>query len=192
VTIPVSSAIAAGPAVAATGAPAVQPLDLSALAKGGGVIDATPLPQAQQVPSVPVDQKAVASIAPSGDPQVDYKKAYEFFVAGQYAASESAFRQFLTAYPSDDRASDAAYWLGQTLYSRGMYREAALEFVNGHKLYPKSLRAADTMLLLGKSLAGIPERDAACQTFAAALKQYPTMSTSLKSRVVSEQANAGC
>jgi tol-pal system protein YbgF len=191
VTIPAPSATAVGPSVA-PGVPADQPLDLSALAKGGGVIDGTPLPQAQQVPSVPVDQKAVASIAPSGDPQVDYKKAYEFFVAGQYAASESAFRQFLTAYPSDDRASDATYWLGQTLYSRGMYREAALEFVNGHKLYPKSLRAADTMLLLGKSLAGIPERDAACQTFAAALKQYPQMAPSLKSRVTSEQANAGC
>ncbi len=53
-------------------------------------------------------------------------------------------------------------------------------------------RAADTMLLLGKSLAGIPERDAACQTFAAALKQYPQMSNALRQRVITEQANAGC
>ena len=37
----------------------------------------------------------------------------------------------------------------------------------------RAQRAADTLLLLGKSLAGIPEREAACQTFAAALKQYP-------------------
>jgi TolA-binding protein len=73
-----------------------------------------------------------------------------------------------------------------------MYREAALEFVNGHKLYPKSPRAADTMLLLGRSLAGIPEREAACQTFAAALKQYPNMSGALRQRVITEQANAGC
>ena len=90
------------------------------------------------------------------------------------------------------RAADATYWLGQSLFSRGMYREAALEFVNGHKLYPKSARAADTMLLLGKSLAGIPEREAACQTFAAALKQYPSMSNALRQRVITEQANAGC
>jgi TolA-binding protein len=48
------------------------------------------------------------------------------------------------------------------------------------------------MLLLGKSLAGIPEREAACQTFAAALKQYPQMTPTLRQRVLSEQANAGC
>jgi TolA-binding protein len=48
------------------------------------------------------------------------------------------------------------------------------------------------MLLLGKSLAGIPEQAAACQTFAAALKQYPNMSNALRQRVIVEQANAGC
>lgn len=158
-----------------------QPLDLSALARGdGGPAGAAVTDQPEQV------------AAPSGDPATDYKAAYELFVSGQYASAEKAFRQFLDAYPGDQRAADASYWLGQSLFSRAMYREAALEFVNGHKLYPKSPRAADTMLLLGKSLAGIPEREAACQTFAAALKQYPNMSNALRQRVITEQANAGC
>ena len=159
-----------------------QPLDLSALARGdNGAANGGAAPTAPQ---------EVAP--PSGDPATDYKAAYELFVSGQYASAEKAFRQFLDAYPGDSHAADATYWLGQTLYSRGMFREAALEFVNGHKLYPKSARAADTMLLLGKSLAGIPEREAACQTFAAALKQYPNMSNALRQRVITEQANAGC
>jgi tol-pal system protein YbgF len=161
-----------------------QPLDLSALARGdSGAADAgggAPMAEVQQV------------APPSGDPATDYKAAYELFVSGQYEAADKAFHQFLEAYPGDQRAADAAYWLGQSLFSRGMYREAALEFVNGHKLYPKSARAADTMLLLGKSLAGIPEREAACQTFAAALQQYPDMSNALRQRVITEQANAGC
>ncbi len=174
----------AAPAATPAGA-GQQPLDLSSLARGGsgGAADsgaAAPLAQAQQVGQ------------PSGDPVADYKAAYELFVAGQYAAAEQAFRQFLDAYPGDGHAADATYWLGQSLFSRGMYREAALEFVDSHKRFPKSARAADTMLLLGKSLAGIPEREAACQTFAAALKQYPNMSNALRQRVISEQANAGC
>ncbi len=161
-----------------------QPLDLSALARGdAGAGDGGGAPAADQLPQV---------AAPSGDAVADYKAAYELFVSGQYASAETAFRQFLGAYPGDSHAPDATYWLGQSLFSRAMYREAALEFVNSHKLYPKSARAADTMLLLGKSLAGIPERDAACQTFAAALKQYPTMSNALRQRVITEQANAGC
>ena len=159
-----------------------QPLDLSALARGDGSTagGGVPMAQAQQVPP------------PSGDPATDYKVAYGLFVSGRYEVADTAFRQFLEAYPGDQRAADATYWLGQSLFSRGLYREAALEFVNGHKLYPSSARAADTMLLLGKSLAGIPEREAACQTFAAALKQYPNMSNALRQRVVFEQANAGC
>jgi tol-pal system protein YbgF len=165
--------------------PGQQPLDLSALARGDAAQgDAGGQAAAVAQPQIPP--------APSGDPAIDYKAAYELFVSGQYEASEKAFRQFLEAYPGDQRAADASYWLGQTLFSRAMYREAALEFVNSHKLYPKSARAADTMLLLGKSLAGIPEREAACQTFAAALKQYPTMSNALRQRVITEQANAGC
>jgi tol-pal system protein YbgF len=160
------------------------PVDLGAIAKG----DPNPVPAA---PSAN-DQIAPLVAQPTGDPQADYKQAYELFVSGQYAAAETSFRQFMQAYPGDPRAPDANYWLGQSLFSRGMYREAALEFVNGHKLYPKSTRAADTMLLLGKSLAGIPEREAACQTFAAALKQYPQMSNALRQRVITEQANAGC
>ncbi len=159
-----------------------QPLDLSALARGDA--------GAPNAPAA-VDQTQIVA-APSGDPQNDYKAAYELFLAGQYAPAETAFRQFLDAYPGDPRAADATYWLGQSLFSRGMYRDAALEFVNSHKLYPKSARAADTMLLLGKSLAGIPEQQAACQTFAAALKQYPQMSNALRQRVITEQANAGC
>ncbi len=158
------------------------PLDLSALARGDGSAG-------QQAQAAAPQQMATA---PSGDPQTDYKNAYELFVAGQYGAAEAAFRQFLAAYPGDPNGPNATYWLGQSLFSRGMYREAALEFVNGHKLYPKSPRAADTMLLLGKSLAGIPEPEAACQTFAAALKQYPQMSNALRQRVITEQANAGC
>ena len=105
--------------------------------------------------------------------------AGEVFISGRSEAGYSAFGCAVL----QDNFADSGPMAGI---------EAALEFVNGHKLYPKSIRAADTMLLLGKSLAGIPEREAACQTFAAALKQYPQMTPQLRQRIVSEQSNASC
>ena len=88
--------------------------------------------------------------------------------------------------------SDAQYWIGESLFERGKYREAANEFLNGHKAYPKSGKGPDTLLKLGLSLAGLGEREAACSTYAQVLKQYPDASNALRSRVKAEQASASC
>ena len=87
---------------------------------------------------------------------------------------------------------DAQYWLGESLFARGEYREAADEFLSGYKAFPQSGKAPDTLLKLGLSLAGLGEREAACSTYAKVLKQYPKASSSLRQRVVTEQASAAC
>lgn len=134
----------------------------------------------------------VASIAPSGDPRTDYESAYSSILNGDYDRAEVAFRQFLSVYPGDALAPDAQYWLGESLFVRALYRDAANEFLAGYKAYPKSGKAPDALLKLGLSLAGLGERDAACSTFAAVLKQYPDASNALRQRVKVEQASASC
>ncbi len=172
-----------------------QPLDLSTLAGGnddtqpGMTIDqGTPAGQAGQA-AAPAQ---VASIAPTGDPRADYDQAYRLVTAGRYDIAETAFRQFLTAYPGDGLAPDAQYWLGESLYAHGDYAGAAQEFKAGYQKYPKSRRAPDSLLKLGLSMAGLDYRDEACKMYALALKQYPQMSNGLRSRVKAEQASAGC
>jgi TolA-binding protein len=48
------------------------------------------------------------------------------------------------------------------------------------------------VLTLGAALAGLGERDAACQTYAKVLKQYPQISNAMRQRVKTEQASASC
>lgn len=134
----------------------------------------------------------VAAIAPTGDPRTDYESAYNSILNGDYDRAEVAFRQFLSVYPDDALAPDAQYWLGESLFVRALYRDAANEFLAGYKAYPKSGKAPDALLKLGLSLAGLGERDAACSTFAAVLKQYPDASNALRQRVKFEQASASC
>ncbi len=134
----------------------------------------------------------VASIAPSGDARTDYERAYGSILSGDYDTAEAGFRQFLSAYPSDALAPDAQYWLGESLFVRAQFREAANEFLAGYKAYPKSGKAPDALLKLGLSLAGLGERDAACSTFSAVLKQYPNASNALRQRIKVEQSSAGC
>lgn len=133
-----------------------------------------------------------ASIQPSGDARTDYERAYGSILSGDYDTAEAGFRQFLSAYPNDELAPDAQYWLGESLFVRAQYRDAANEFLAGYKAYPKSGKAPDALLKLGLSLAGLGERDAACSTFAAVLKQYPDASNALRQRIKVEQSSAGC
>lgn len=134
----------------------------------------------------------VAMIAPTGDPRTDYDRAYGSILNGDYANAEVAFRRFLDAYPNDALAPDAQYWLGESLFVRAQYRDAANEFLAGYKAYPKSGKAPDALLKLGLSLSGLGEREAACRTFDAVLRQYPDASNALRQRVKFEQSSAGC
>jgi len=158
--------------------PQNQPIDLTATANGGA-----------EQPPVPAVPTQVVSL---GDPGADYERAYAAILAGNYDMAEASFRVFIGTFPGDQRVSDAQYWLGESLFARGQYREAADEFLAGYKAYPQSGKAADTLLKLGLSLAGLGEREAACSTYAEVLKKYPNSSNALRQRVATEQAVARC
>ena len=159
-------------------APQNQPIDLTAMAR------ARP-----EQPAAPAASTQVVSL---GDPGADYERAYAAILAGDYILAEASFRGFIATYPGDPRVSDAQYWLGESLFARGQYRDAADEFLSGYKAYPQSGKAADTLLKLGLSLAGLGEREAACSTYAEVLKKYPNSSNALRQRVATEQAVARC
>jgi len=178
VPVPNSGAVAQPPAQVVVVPPQNQPIDLTAMAKGG----------AEQ----PVAVVAPAQVVSLGNPGADYERAYAAILAGDYVLAEASFRAFLTTYPGDPRVSDAQYWLGESLFARGNYRDAADEFLAGYKSYPNSGKAADTLLKLGLSLAGLGEREAACSTYAEVLKKYPNSSNALRQRVTTEQAVARC
>ena len=169
-----------------------QPIDLTVVPRGTG--DTGVAPAAIVRPAAPAVAPAGSDnvIASLGDPRAQYEQAYNSILAGDYDRAESGFRAFLAAHAEDERAADAQYWLGESLFARGKYREAANEFLNGHKTYPKSPKAPDTLLKLGLSLAGLGERDAACSTYAQVLKQYPQASNALRQRIGVEQASASC
>jgi tol-pal system protein YbgF len=162
---------------------------------------APPQPLGQVPADAPLDLSAapasngqqVASLVPfTGSARNDYETAYQYIVSGDYQLAEAGFRQFLANYPDDHLAADAQYWLGESLYTRGLYREAAVEFLAGYRSYPDSTKAPDTLLKLGLSLAGLGEREQACNAFSRLLQQYPDANNALLQRVRAEQAGASC
>jgi tol-pal system protein YbgF len=150
----------------------------------------------QAIPSQPsTDEPAgtqMAALPSTDDPEELYRNSYEFILSGDYDTAEAGFRSHISRFPSDSRAADAHFWLGEALLGQKKYRDAAETFLSANKEYPSSKKAPDMLLKLGVSLVGLDQKDVACATFSEIGKRYPDISGVLKDRVKQEQALAAC
>jgi len=188
------------PVGAPGGRAAGAPLDLSTLAgappadaslSAGMAVPGGELPaQPPRHPSGTGGQ--VATLPPSDSPKDAYDLAYGYILRRDYALAEDGFRAFLRRYPSDRLASDAQYWLGESLFQRQRYRDAAEAYLNVSTKYETAARAPDALLRLGQALAAMGEKEAACASFGEVARKYPRASVSVKQGVDREQKRVRC
>jgi tol-pal system protein YbgF len=142
--------------------------------------------------TAPADSIENVSLTPSADtPEALYEKNYETLLRRQFGEAEAGFRQFLEKYPDHSLAGSAQYQLGETFYAQGNYQEAARNFLQGYKSYPKSRRAPDSLLKLGLSLRKLDQRDQACAALASVSTEFPR-AVEAKKRADAEIKRAGC
>src|SRR6185369_17950738 len=104
-----------------------------------------------------------------------------------YAGAEGAFRGLVRAYPDDPLAGNAQYWIGESYYRRGQYKNAADAFLKGYKKYKSGDKAPETLLKLGMSLAALGQKDAACSTFGELKTKFPKAPETVRDEVKAEQ-----
>jgi tol-pal system protein YbgF len=131
-------------------------------------------------------------MAPTNTPKDEYDLAYGYMLRKDYALAEEALRAFLKKYPSDRMVADASYWLGESLFQRQRYREAAETFLNVSTKFESSGKAPDALLRLGQSLAALKEKEAACTTFGEIGRRYPKASANVRHGAEREQKRLGC
>ena len=102
-----------------------------------------------------------------------YRNSYQFILSGDYSTAEAGFRDHIARFPTDPKASDAHYWLGESLLGQQKYRDAAEVFLAANHDYPNSAKAPDMLLKLGISLNGLQQREVACATYKEIGKRYP-------------------
>jgi tol-pal system protein YbgF len=117
--------------------------------------------------------RSLTAALPGADAETLYQQGYGALLQKDYGSAEVTFRQLLENYPSDPLAGDAQYWLGETYYVRGQYKNAADAFLTGYKKYKSGQKAPETLLKLGMSLAELGQKDAACSTFNELKTKYP-------------------
>jgi tol-pal system protein YbgF len=186
---PLADIAAEEPVGARGGREAGAPLDISTLAGNAARDQGLPPPPGRN----PNATGTMASISPPAQTAKDfYDLGYGHIQRKDYAAAEATFRDFLTRYPGDRLTSDVQYWLGESLFQRQRYRDAAEAFLQVSTKFETSAKAPDSLLRLGQSLAALRERDAACATLGEIGRKYPRASLAVKQGVEREQKRVGC
>jgi tol-pal system protein YbgF len=132
------------------------------------------------------------AVLPEGTPKERYTYAFGLLRQAKYDEAEAALRAFIEAHADNPLASNARFWLGDTYYVRGQFREAAKTFLQGYKADPKGAKAPDDLLKLGMSLARLEKKKDACVTFAKLKKDFPDAPDRIKKAAARERQRTGC
>jgi tol-pal system protein YbgF len=200
VAAPVQNADNEPPVGAPGGRDVGAPLDLSTLAGNAPATPNEPMASAgpgapSQLPppgNVAAGGTQLATLPPTATPQDEYDLAYGYVLHKDYALAEQAFRDFLRKYPDGKLVPDAQYWLGESMFQRQRYRDAAESFLAVSTKYESSGKAPESLLRLGQSLAALNQKEAACATLAEIGRKFPRASATVKKNVTQEQKRAHC
>lgn len=164
--------------------------------EGGGLkpsapLDTTVIPNPDVAPSTEGTLGVLSG--PNGSPaEALYEEAFSHIRTGNYAGAETGFKQFMERFPNHSLASNAQYWLGETYYVRGDYKQSARTFAQGYQDFPKGPKAGDSLLKLGLSLAKLGKKDDACLSFQQLQKEFPGDVSPVQRRAVDEIKQLGC
>lgn len=152
----------------------------------------TPAPKPQ--PGVTVNMAAIGNApapATNGN-RAEFDAAMNLLAKAQYDEARSAFRSFADAYPKDDLASQAVYWVGAIAYVQKDFPGAARAFAEEIKEYPSSPRAPESMLKLGQSLIAMNQKQEGCTTLGAISGKYPKASKTIQRAAEKARKDARC
>jgi tol-pal system protein YbgF len=149
---------------------------------------------AQVQPAAPVQMAAApaAGALPAGTPKEQYTYAFNLLQQTNYDQAEVALKSFIETNADDPLSGNARYWLGETYYVRSQFQNAAQTFYEGYQKNPTGPKAADSLLKLGMSLAGLGKKDDACSAFAKVLSDFSKASASVRNAVARENKRNGC
>ena len=132
-----------------------------------------------------------ASAGAPGSVEALYERAYNEFAARQYTAAEAGFRQILADHGAHELAGNAQYWLGESQFQQGRFKDSARSFLNVYQAYPKSRLAANSLVKLGLSLDRLGQRKKACGAYAEVSRRYPNAAEA-RDLAIKEMQRAGC
>ena len=114
--------------------------------------------------------------APAGgeDPVQVYQSAYRDYQRGNYDLAISGFKDFIARNPGSDLADNAAYWIGESLFSQKKYHEAIQQFDSVVTKYPQSDKVPGALLKKGYAYIATNEKAKGIVQLQYVVHEHPT------------------
>ena len=103
----------------------------------------------------------------------DFEAALAIFRKSDFAASQTAFIDFLKRFPQSGYGPSALFWLGNAQYATRDYKEAVINFRSLLSLSPDHVRAPEAVLSIANCQVELKDTKAARKTLEDLLKAYP-------------------
>lgn len=132
--------------------------------------------QAQVQPRVPPAAPRTARPSPaipaSSAPD-RYRDALVLFGKGQINDARDLFQQIFDADPNGDLADNSLFWVGETYFVSGRYREAIEQYRRIETDFSTQNKAPDAMLQMGLAQAKLGDLALAQRTLEGLVNRYP-------------------
>jgi tol-pal system protein YbgF len=103
-------------------------------------------PWAQAAPATAGAPKAAAPAAASPGSEKNYTEGMRLYHAKKYGEAQNQLHQYLKSQPKGPKAPEARYYLADSFYQEGKFREAGVEFNKLRLQFPKSILAPAGLL----------------------------------------------
>ena len=107
-----------------------------------------------------------------------YRSTFQLVKDKKYGDAIDGFSAFLYLFPQSNYASNAQYWLSESIYALGDYQGSMINFAKVVQKYPNSSKIADAKLKIGYCYHSIKKWKEARFIFQGILKDYPNTSLS--------------
>jgi tol-pal system protein YbgF len=108
-----------------------------------------------------------------GDNVQHYDEAYSAFTKQHYKEAREKFEAFIKAFPKDERADNAYFWIAETYYNEKEFEAAILAYETHLKKYPKSQKAPAALFKQGLSFIEIGDKKTGAVILEQLIEQYP-------------------
>lgn len=137
---------------------------------------------AQQVADLKVQTKPIAQRAFQNQPDSPdaalspdqvFSEAYNDLIQGNFDIAIMGFNAFLSNFPTNEKADDAQYNIGEAFYNAKKYSESVAAFTKVINDYSTGDKVASALFKRGQAEMELRQKDAAVTDYRAVIAKYP-------------------
>ena len=138
-----------------------------------------------------IDSKEIQKSLEGINPKIKYENAIKLLWSNKL---DEALQELiiLKEIKPVDLMPNIQYWLGEVFYAKKDFNQAAIEFGEGLKNYPDSIKGPDNMLKLGLSFSNLSKKNDACNVLIELELKYPDASKDVLQRSIKERKKMEC